>query len=142
MLIDRSLLQRRIYAGKNVAPVAIAEILHIGAREVFTLTEAAARIGQENEVAVSGKSYGKTMRSRPRGPRHGSRTTMHTDNHGIFFCRIEVARIKQPALQIESFIRPMNALCFAPRRLEICIAVGDLFPVADGASPDFRRMGQ
>src|SRR5215468_898741 len=59
MLIDRSLLQRRIHASKNVAPVAIAEIFHIGAGEVFTLTEAAARIREENEVAVSGKSHRK-----------------------------------------------------------------------------------
>src|SRR6185312_1204829 len=76
---------------------------------------------------------------------HGTGSAMHLNDHRIFFgrvIRIEVGRIQQPALQIESVVLPVDAPGFTPCRLKGSVTRSDLLPFANRASPDFRRMRQ
>ena len=61
MVIDGRFLQRLVYAGHDVAKVAVAEIFHVGTGEGFTLSVAAARIGHEDKVSSGGKRYTKAV---------------------------------------------------------------------------------
>jgi hypothetical protein len=50
--------------------------------------------------------------------------------NGIFFCRVKIYGIKQPALQVESIILPVNAFSFSPGRFQAGIPRSDLLPLA------------
>ncbi len=63
---------------------------------------------------------------------------MHYDNHRIAPIGIVGARIQQPALYIHSVAGPVQALGFAPEQVEVCVGVGDLFPVSYRTGPHFR----
>jgi hypothetical protein len=52
-LIDRRRTQDAIDAGQDVAQIALAEILDVGARERLALAVTAARIEEEFKIAVS-----------------------------------------------------------------------------------------
>src|SRR5262249_50811132 len=54
----------------------------------------------------------------------------------------EVARINEPALHVVAIVFPADALGFAPRRLENFVTLGDLFPLANRASPNFWRRAE
>src|ERR1041385_9167459 len=62
--------------------------------------------------------------------------------HGIFFARIKILGVEQPALQIETLILPVNVFGLSPCRFEISVARGDLLPLSEGAGPDLRRCGE
>src|SRR2546423_12031542 len=85
MLVNGSFLERLIHAGHNVAPVAISEIFHVGARKLFAFAKAAAWIGQEDEISSTGKGHPKAVRAGPGGARHCAGTPMNLHYHGIFF---------------------------------------------------------
>src|SRR6476661_2344890 len=59
MLVNRRFLQRLVHAGHDVAKVAIAKVLHVGAGKGLALAETSARVGQEDEVSGRGERYAK-----------------------------------------------------------------------------------
>ena len=142
MLVNRGLFDRLVHAGHNVAPVAVTKVLNVGAGKLFALAKAAAWVRHKNKITSTGQSYTETVRPRPRRADHGAGATVYLHNHRIFFRRIEVARIQQPALKIEALVRPVNALRFSPGRFKFGIGGSDLLPVADRSCPHLRWMGQ
>src|SRR5262249_29444580 len=133
---------RFVDAGEDVFPVAIAEILHVGASEGFALAEAAARIWLEEEIAGAGHGRFERPSFGPIGLDGEAGAAVDPDDRWIFLCRLEIERIGQPALHVVAAIFPADALCFAPGGLALFVALGDLFPVADRAGPDFRWRGE
>ncbi len=76
---------------------------------------------------------------RSRNPR---RSTVHRNNNRIFFRRVEIMRIQQPALNVVAVALPRDAFCLAPCGLQRHISLRDLFPIADRPRPDFRRRAE
>ena len=56
-----------VHAGEDVAQVAAAEILHVGQRELLALAVAAARVGQQHEIALLREQRRIEARARPGG---------------------------------------------------------------------------
>src|ERR1051326_1269034 len=50
--VDRIFFDRGVDTGEIVAQIAMAEIFHVGAREIFTLTMTAARIRKQHEITA------------------------------------------------------------------------------------------
>src|SRR6266571_1475854 len=142
MLINRCFLQGLIHSAHNVAKIAIPEVLHVGAGKGLALSEASARVGHEHEIPRRGERDTKAVWARPTGVGHSAGAAVDLYHHGILFCRVKIYGKKQPALQVESVILPMNTLGFSPGRLQSGIARGDLLPLSYRSCPYFRRMSQ
>src|SRR5579883_2184114 len=56
IFIYRGRLQDFVNSGEDVAQVAVAEVLHISARELLAVAVTAARVGKEYEIALCGKN--------------------------------------------------------------------------------------
>ena len=69
LIVHRIALHHRVHAGQNIVQIAVPEILHVGAREIFALPITAARIRHEDEVALPGKQLQRQLRARPTAAR-------------------------------------------------------------------------
>ena len=114
LVVHRIAFHHRVHAGQNVAQIAVTEIAHVGARELFAVPVTAARIRHEDEVALRGKQLQRQPRPRPAGRDLRSRTAVHHNHHRIALGRIVRLRKNQPALHIEIVALPFHALRFAP----------------------------
>src|SRR6266481_2687158 len=94
--------QGLVHSGENITKIAIAEILHVGAGECLTLAKAATRVWKKYKISDSRERHAKAVRAGPGGTRHRGGSAMRLHHHGIFFCRIKIFGIEQPALQVES----------------------------------------
>jgi len=126
-------------AGHDVFEVAIAEISDVGAGEGFALAEAAAGIGLENKIAGAGERRIIIGGAWPFREDRGSGTAVNADYQRVFLVGIEIAGVKEPALDFETAVFPVDAFGFTPAGLDGLVALGDLLPVGGGAGPDFGR---
>src|SRR5882672_261527 len=140
--IDGSGAEGFLHAGEDVAKIAVAEIADVGARKGFALAKTAARVGFKEKIAGARKGDRKISRIRPARLDRGARAAVDLHDHGIFFRGIEVARIDEPALNVESFVFPVETLGVAPGRFHCGVALGNLPPIADEAGPDFRWIAE
>src|SRR6476660_9195742 len=139
MRIDRSGFEGRVHAGKNVAKITITKITDVGARKRFALTKAPARVRQQNEIARGGQRHRKTTDAGPTRLHGCARSAMHVDDEWIFFGRIEMQRINQPALHVVAVAFPLKAFQLSPSWLHVFVLRGELCPVANFSGPDLGR---
>src|SRR6266702_3442139 len=64
---------------------------------------------------------------------------MNQNDHRIFFPWFDFRRRKEPALDVESFIRPLDVFRFPPGWQNCSVVFCQLTPIADRPSPDLRR---
>ena len=62
---------------------------------------------------------------------------MNEHDHRIFFTGLDFRRRNLPALNIESFVRPLDAFGLAPASLQSSVVVRQLPPFAERAGEDF-----
>ena len=63
---------------------------------------------------------------------------MDENDHGIFLAGLHLPRCQKPALNVETVVRPLKVLSFAPRWRLRSIVARQLAPITDRSSPDLR----
>ena len=112
--IDRILCFHSVHPGKNVAQVAIAEILAIGCREGFALPIAAAGIGEQNKVVHRREGAAPKFAEGQRGHYCGGWSSVDIDDKRVFLRGVIVRRLQQPAIHMEGVAGPGNRLRRTP----------------------------
>ncbi len=123
-----------VHALEDVAEVAVAEVLAVGRGEFFTLAEAAARVGIEDEVALVGpQGFGA-------GAGGGGGAAVDVDDERVLFGGVVVLGEGEPALDVEAFVLPLDGL--EARRVELggVVDVGELGGLAGSADVDLGRL--
>src|SRR5438477_868720 len=64
---------------------------------------------------------------------------MHIDDEWIFFGRIEMQRINQPALHVVAVAFPLKVFQLPPCWFHVFVVRGELRPVTNLSGPDFGR---
>src|SRR6185295_9712695 len=96
----------------DVVEIAVPEVLDVSPGEGLSLAVAAARVGEEEKVALA-----REHRVPARGPRGGARpgrTAVDAHDHRIAPARLDVFRREKPSLHAHGAVIPVDAPGLAP----------------------------
>src|SRR6185312_13883262 len=126
-----------VHALEDVSEVAVAVVLAVGHGELFTLTEAAARVGIEDEVTlvrphVAGGG-GRAGR--------GGGAAVDFDDERVLFGGVVVLGEGEPALDVEAFVLPLDGFeAGTGGGLGGVVEVSELGALVAVGEPDFGRV--